>query len=54
MKSAKHYALMGPCGSYQILNSDNSMAQEDRRPAKSGFWRIFCTGWFVLTMTVWD
>ena len=54
MKSAKHCALMGSCDSYRILNSDNSMAQIDSRLAKSGFWRIFCTGWSVLMMTVWD
>jgi len=54
VKSAKHCALMGPCGSYRILNSDNSMAQEDNQPARSGFCKIFCMEWFVLMMTMWD
>jgi len=54
VKSAKHCALMGSCGSYWMLNSDNSMAHKDSRLARSGFWRIFWTGWSVLTMTVWD
>jgi len=42
-KSSRHWALMGPCGSYQMLNSESSTAQDDIRPARSFFGEFF--GW---------
>jgi len=36
-KSNRHYALMGPCGSWHILNSDNLTDYDDTLLAKSGF-----------------
>jgi len=37
VKSTKHCALMGPCGSYLILNLDSLTDQDESLLARSGF-----------------
>ena len=44
VKSTKHWDLIGPCGSYLILNSDNSTDQPIILPANSGFCSILLIG----------
>ena len=51
MKSGKHWALIEPRDSQQMLNSDNSMDHVESRPAKSGFCKIFWIEQSVQAMT---
>ena len=53
VNSAKHWDLIGPRGSYLMLNSDNLTDQLIILPANSGFYKILLIGKSVRTMISW-
>lgn len=48
-KLAKHYAFMGPLGSYLIPNSNNLIDQTVIRPTSFGFFMTIWMGWSIRT-----